>query len=298
MLVLPKSYPLDPDVNIRSERVLRQSAAEERAERVLRIGVLNVMPKAESYEPHLLRPLAHASELVEPVWLRLESHGYGSSDPAHIQQYYRTFAQAIGERALDGLILTGAPVEELSFEAVHYWQELTRILAFARRNLQSTLGLCWGGLALARLVGLDKISYPKKLFGVYRNRNLSPSHPISGEFDDVFSCAHSRHSGIADRTLEDASDRGLVRLLSHAPETGYSIFDSADGRFFVHLGHPEYEAERLVHEWRRDRELARDDVERPANFDPENPRNVWRSHRNTLFSEWLRYLTDEEPRAQ
>ncbi len=297
MLLLPPSYPVDPG-GIRAERVLRQPAAEERAERALRVGVLNVMPKAESYEPYLLRPLAQAAELVEPVWLRLESHAYGSSDAAHIQRYYRTFAQAIGEQALDGLILTGAPVEELSFEAVHYWQELSRILAFARRNLQSTLGLCWGGLALARLVGLDKVSFPKKLFGVYGNRNLSSSHPISGAFDDVFSCAHSRHSGIADRTLEDASDRGLVRLLSHAPETGYSIFDSTDGRYFMHLGHPEYEAERLVHEWRRDRELGRVDVERPANFDPDNPLNVWRSHRNTLFSEWLRYLADADPSAQ
>jgi len=108
----------------------------------------------------------------------------------------------------------------------------------------------------------------------------------------VFSCAHSRHSGITDRALEDGSDRGLVRLLSHAPETGYSIFDSADGRFLMHLGHPEYEANRLLLEWQRDSALGRSDVEPPTNFDPEKPRNVWRSHRNTLFSEWLRYLAD------
>jgi len=290
LLVLPQSYVLDPESSIRPERVLRESEADELFERVLRVGVLNVMPKAESYEPYLLRPLAQAERLVAPVWLRLESHGYASSDAAHIQKHYRTFAQAIGEQKLDGLILTGAPVEELSFEAVHYWRELTRVLAFAKRNFRGTLGLCWGGLALAHLVGLDKVLFPKKLFGVFQNRNLSAVHPITGEFDDLFSCAHSRHSGIADRTLEDASDRGVVRLLSHAPETGYSIFDSADGRFLMHLGHPEYEAKRLLLEWQRDSALGRSDVEPPSNFDPERPRNVWRSHRNTLFSEWLRYL--------
>ncbi len=259
---------------------------------IQRVGILNVMPKAESYESYLLRPLASAATLVEPVWLRLESHGYSSSNPAHIQQHYRTFAQALGEGRLSGLILSGAPVEELSFEAVHYWQELTRILDFARRNFKSTLGLCWGGLALAKLVGLDKVLFPKKLFGVFLNRNLNRGHPISGEFDDSFSCAHSRHSGITDRALEDASDHGLVNLLSHGPETGYSLFESSDRRFLMHLGHPEYEASRLVHEWQRDRALGRSDVERPANFDPDQPRNLWRSHRNALFAEWLRLLAD------
>lgn len=291
MLVLPKSYLFAPHEGVgHPQRVLRAEEASARGLRVVRVGVLNVMPKAESYEPYLLRPLLHADALVEPVWLRLESHRYASSDAAHIQQYYRTFATAIGEQRLDGLILTGAPVEELDFEDVHYWRELTRILDFARRNLRSTLGLCWGGLALARVVGVDKILFPKKLFGVFQNRNLDRSHPVSGEFDDVFSCAHSRHSGIADRELEDASDRGLVRLLSHAPETGYSIFESTDRRFLMHLGHPEYEASRLVHEWQRDQGLGRTDVERPANFDPDQPKNVWRSHRNALFAEWLRYV--------
>ncbi len=260
MLVLANGYPLEPQPAGRALRFLRASEAEERGLVVQRIGILNVMPQAESYEPYLLRPLAHAATLVEPVWLRLESHGYSSSNPAHIQQHYRTFAQALEDGQLSGLILTGAPVEELSFEAVHYWRELTRILEFARANFRSTLGLCWGGLALANLVGLDKVLFPKKLFGVFLNRNLNHAHPITGEFDDSFSCAHSRHSGILDRSLEDASDRGLVNLLSHGAETGYSLFESSDHRFLMHLGHPEYEASRLVHEWQRDRALGRNDV--------------------------------------
>ena len=292
MLVLPNRYAAAAENDSRPQRVLNVAEARARGLAVLRVGILNVMPKAESYEPYLLRPLAHAPAFVEPVWIRLESHRYASSSPAHIQQHYRTFAQAIGEGALSGLILTGAPVEELAFEAVHYWRELSRILEFSRRNLQGTLGLCWGGLALAKMIGLDKVSFQKKLFGVFQNRSLSPTHPITGDFDDAFFCAHSRHSGILDGELEEASERGVVSLLSHGPDTGYTIFESADRRFLMHLGHPEYEAGRLVHEWRRDQSLGRTDVERPANFDPENPSNVWRSHRNELFSQWLRFLSE------
>jgi homoserine O-succinyltransferase len=114
--------------------------------------------------------------------------------------------------------------------------------------------------------------------------------PLHGDFDDAFFCAHSRHSGIDDRALEEAHARGQVALLAHGSETGYTIFESADRRFLMHLGHPEYEASRLVHEWQRDQSLGRIDVQRPQNFDPDNPANVWRSHRNELFSKWLRFL--------
>lgn len=292
MLLLPDDYPLSTELDLDPSRVVRQRAAAAHELGAARIGILNVMPKAESYEGYLLRPLARADALVEPVWLRLESHSYSSSDAAHIGRFYRPFAQALGERPLSGLILTGAPVEDLEFEAVTYWRELSRVLEFARRNLRGTLGLCWGGMALARLLGLDKVPFPKKLFGVYANRSLSQAHRISASLDDAFHCAHSRHSGISDRALEEASDRGLVNLLSYGPETGYSIFESSDRRFLMHLGHPEYEAERLVHEWQRDRTLGRSDVERPANFDPEQPQNLWQSHRNSLFANWLGHLAD------
>lgn len=292
MLALPNSYAVEAASAPRQQRVLSVARARSDGRQVVRVGVLNVMPKAESYEPYLLRPLAHSELLVEPVWIRLESHSYSSSNSAHIDRHYRTFSEALAQGPLSGLILTGAPVEELAFEAVHYWQELTQILEFARRQLKGTLGLCWGGMALARMVGLDKVPFPRKLFGVFENRSLSSQHPVTRHFDDAFFCAQSRHSGITDRALEDARDAGLVNLLSHGPDTGYSIFESTDQRYLMHLGHPEYEANRLVHEWLRDRATGRTDVERPVNLDPERPVNTWRRHRNELFSRWLRFLTE------
>jgi homoserine O-succinyltransferase/O-acetyltransferase len=267
------------------------------AQRPLRVGVINIMPRAETYEANLLRPLARASSLVSPVWIRLQSHVYGSSDVQHIARRYVTYEQASSVAPLDGLILTGAPVEELPFEDVHYWAELDAILRHARRHVSSTLGLCWGGLALANQLELDKHRFPKKLFGVYQNRNLAPNAGVLGDSDDLFWCAHSRHSGISDEVLEGAARDGRVTLLSHARDTGYSIFESTDGRYLMHLGHPEYDARRLAFEWERDQSLGRTDVEPPRNFDPRIPTNVWRSHRATFFSQWLQALREPHRKA-
>jgi homoserine O-succinyltransferase len=257
--------------------------------RPLRVAIVNVMPRAETYEGYLLRPLARALVPVEPVWIRLESHGYGSSDAAHIEQRYLTFDRATAS-AIDGVLLTGAPVEELAFDDVHYWPELTAILEHGRARSAGVFGICWGGLALAKLLGIEKERSAKKIFGAFENRVLEPEHPILGGSDDVFWCAHSRHAGVRKGELEAARDAGLVRLLSHGPETGYSIFESVDRRLFMHLGHPEYEAARLVHEWERDAALGRSDVDPPRHFDLARPLNVWKSHCNDVFERWLRHL--------
>jgi homoserine O-succinyltransferase len=188
--------------------------------------------------------------------------------------------------------VTGAPVEELPFEDVSYWEEVKRILKYARHNITSTLGICWGGLAIAKFMGIEKTNYEKKLFGVFQMRNLDRCHPITGELDDLFWCAQSRHSGIPDEALELERDKGAVNLLAYSRETGYAIFESADQRFVVHLGHPEYEPRRLVEEYLRDQRSGRKDVEKPQNFDIENPVNTWRGHRSEFFSQWIKFIHD------
>jgi len=267
--------------------------AEGLAGRPLRIGIVNIMPRAETYEACLVRPLERSLLPVSPIWIRLASHPYQSSDTAHIERTYVTFDGALRLGRLDGLIVTGAPVEELEFHDVRYWSELCDILGFCRTQVAGVLGICWGGLALAKQVGIEKELFEKKLFGVFQNATLDPDHAIVGGSDDVFWCTHSRHSGIRSADLEAARDAGLVNLLSHGLETGYSIFETADRRFLAHLGHPEYEASRLAHEWQRDSALGRKDVEPPRNFDPSRPANIWRSHCNHLFARWLRYLALE-----
>jgi homoserine O-succinyltransferase len=187
-------------------------------------------------------------------------------------------------------VVTGAPVEDLPFENVNYWGELTRILRYAHNNITSTLGICWGGLALAKFLGIDKIQYSSKIFGVYETVNLDRSHRITGDMDDRFWCAQSRHAGIPDDVLEAERDRGTLRLLAHAEGAGYTIFESADRRFLIHLGHPEYEPERIVYEYKRDKENGRTDVQEPLNFNVSKPANTWRTHRNEFFSQWVKYI--------
>ncbi len=291
-VVLPKNYHAYQALEKKRVRCISVEEALRQDIRALRIGILNIMPHAETYEYSLLKPLGRSVLQIEPVWLKLKSHTYHSSDQAHLKNLYISFSEAVRRRPLDGLIVTGAPVEEMAFEAVTYWKELQDILTYARLNIVSTLGICWGGLALAKMLNIEKTVYPKKLFGVYSSKKLTDDHPIIGEFDDVFDCPQSRHSGIADSVLEKARDRGEVNLLAHTPKGGYFIFESADSKFMIHLGHLEYNAERLVKEYQRDFEKDRTDVLKPENFDLDCPVNTWRGHRNEFFTQWIRYLYD------
>lgn len=240
------------------------------------------MPHVERYEPYLLAPLRAAGVAFEPVWLRLLSHRYSSSSAAHLEQHYRSVPEVLREGPLAGLIITGAPVEELAFSEVHYWPELDALL---RETRVPVLGLCWGGLALAWQLGIEKCAFEHKLFGLY---DLT-----DGTTGGVFQCPQSRHAGIADDVLERAAAEGRVRLLAHGPEAGYSIFESHDGQRLMHLGHPEYDAERLVFEYRRDLALGRSDVSAPAQLDVAHPFTSWLAHRDSFFARWLRRCADQ-----
>ncbi|MBN2191718.1 MAG: homoserine O-succinyltransferase [Polyangiaceae bacterium] len=291
-IILPERYHIRHALVQSRVVCITPEEARRQDVRPLRVGILNVMPKAETYEYSLLHPLGRSILQIEPLWLKLTSHHYKSSDRGHILRSYVTFEEAVARVPLDGLVLTGAPVETLPYEEVKYWEELREILVYAREHIVSTLGICWGGLALGELLGLPKHTTARKIFGVFPTRNLERNHRITGETDDVFWVPQSRHAGIADEVLERASEEGKVNLLAHAPETGYTIFESTDHRYLAHLGHPEYEPDRLVFEYARDVQLGRADVQAPVNVDLERPVNRWRSHRNELFSQWIKYLYD------
>jgi homoserine O-succinyltransferase len=272
-IVLPAGHPRAP-LGVTE----RDAAGRPR----VRIGIINIMPRLEAYEAHLLAPLARLDALVEPVFLRLVSHGYQSSDQTHLGQFYRPFDAAISLAPLDGLIVTGAPVEELAFEDVHYFRELEQILGHARDHIASTLGLCWGGMVIGRVLGIGKRGFSRKLFGVFEDRVLVADHDIVGA--GGFVCAHSRHSGLVEIDLERATAAGVVRPLSCGAHTGHSVFETTDGRFVAHLGHPEYDGERLAQEYRRDRDLGRADVAPPVNLDVDAPATAWRGHQAMLFA--------------
>jgi len=294
-IIMPNDYHARKELVNHGIYCITEETALKQDIRALRIGILNIMPKAEEYEFKVLHPLGRTLIQIEPVWIRLRNHVYNSTDKNHLFNLYQYFDDAIAERHLDGLIVTGAPVESIGFEEVNYWDEVVELLEYARQNIASTLGLCWGGFALAKVLGIDKQPYREKLFGVFETRNISRGHRITGDVDDIFWCPQSRHSYIPDDVMEDARDRGIVNLLAHSHAAGYVIFESADHRFLVHLGHPEYDAERLVGEYIRDRDIGRVDVDRPKNLDINKPVNRWRGHSYEFFSQWIKYVYEETP---
>lgn len=267
----------------------------------VRIGIINLMPQAERYEQLLLGALtrgmaylgADAAQL-EPVWIRLASHGYASTDLAHLTAHYRAHDEA-SRGGLDGLVLTGAPVEHLAFEEVRYWSELCQILE--RSRALPTLGLCWGAMALARVLGIDKCTYAEKLFGLY---DLTPSpaprtHPLA-EPAALTGVAQSRHAGLDEASLARAVRAGVVRPLAQGAEGGCSILESDEGRWLMHVGHPEYTVERIVFEYERDRACGRSDVSAPRGLDLTQPdalrvaSEVVFAHGAHFFAGWLSQL--------
>ena len=286
-LIINPDYHAVPILENNGIRWIPHSQAEKQDIRPLKIGILNIMPLGEKYEFNILHPLGLSVLQLEPIWIRLESHNYKTWEPKHVEEIYVTYEQANSEQPLDGLILTGAPVETINFEDVFYWKEICDILKDARKKIPSTLGLCWAGFVMAYLEGVNKFNYEQKLFGAFELKNLAPFHPIIGELDDVFFCPQSRHAGIPDEEMEEAERDGRLKLLAYGEEAGYSIFSTSDDRFIAHTGHPEYNATRLLDEAKRD--LNNPDVPPPANFDFNDPQNRWRSHRNIFFSQWVSY---------
>ena len=287
-IILPEDYHARKALESRRIHCMTSFQAQKQDIRPLRIGILNIMPVADTYEYNILFPIGRSALQIEPVWIRLKTHPYKSTSKTHLDSLYISFDEAIKYKGFDGLIITGAPVEEKEFSEIWFWDELTDILKYAREKITSTLGICWGGLALAYFNGIEKILYKEKLFGVYPLKNINRDHPITGELDDIFMSPQSRYAGVDDIELEKKASAGQVTLLAHSKETGYVIFETSDKRFMIHLGHPEYETERLVKEYRRDIARGLAGVQKPLNLDIDQPINTWRSHSLEFFTQWIK----------
>jgi homoserine O-succinyltransferase len=248
------------------------------------------MPRAETYESLLLASLQSAAQPLEVTWLRLSTPAYASSDRARIERVYVPLQAALDASALDGLIVTGAPVEDISFEAVTYWEELSALLRRAREVVRSTLGLCWGGLALAQLLEIDKLVFDTKLFGVYPLDVVEPSHPLLSELAPAFLCPQSRYSGLSPSQVAAAVAAGRARVLAGSPDAGPVILESTDQRFLIHTGHPEYDAERLIFEYQRDIAAKVPGVGAPFNFELDRAEVTWHTASAHFFRSWLSLL--------
>lgn len=290
-LIIPKTLPAYGVLGSENVFVMHKRRARTQHIRPLRIVALNLMPTKIATETQLARLLANSPLQVQLTLLHTASHAASHVPGEHMEAFYKTFDEIRGER-FDGMIITGAPVEQMPFENVDYWPELCQIMAWSKTNVHSTLHICWGAQAgLYYHYGIEKQQLPKKLFGVFPHRVEYKRSILFRGFDDEFMVPHSRHTTVRREDIEKIDD---LRILASSEEAGvYAVFTNMGRQIFI-TGHSEYDADTLKNEYLRDIAAGKP-IELPKNYFPDDdptrqPLVRWRSSANLLFSNWLNYF--------
>ncbi len=259
--------------------------------RPLEIAILNLMPKKIETETQLLRLLSNTPLQLNIELIKTASHDSKTTPKSHISKFYNTFDE-IKDRFFDGLIITGAPVEQLDFDKVDYWVELCEIFEWSKTHVYSTIHICWGAQAgLYYHYGIPKYPLKKKMFGVFEHKVLNPKHPILNGFDDIFLVPHSRHTEVLESDIKKIPD---LEILAKSDIAGVDIIGDRSMRRFFILGHREYDKRTLANEYFRDLEKNLS-IEIPYNYFPDNdpnkkPLHTWICHANLMFSNWLNFI--------
>lgn len=270
--------------------VVEENRALHQDIRALNICILNLMPLKEDTELQLLRALSNTPLQIDVSFMKVSSHISQNTSPNHLNRFYNTFDELAGN-TYDGLIITGAPVEQMEFEEVDYWEELCRIFDWSRTNVTSTVHICWGAQAgLYYHYGLPKRELPAKLSGIYRYRVSNRKVPLVRGFDDVFDMPVSRYTETPADLIHGCDE--LV-VLAESDEAGVLLCVSKDGREIYITGHAEYDRLTLHKEYERDTGKGLD-IDIPYNYYPDDdpskePLLVWRSHCNNLYTNWVDY---------
>ena len=275
--------------------VMDNTRAHTQDIRPLRIVILNLMPLKITTETDLIRLLSNTPLQLEVFFMKLKSHTPKNTPIEHMMMFYKDF-EILKKQKFDGMIITGAPVEQLEFDDVRYWDEMREIFEWAKTHVTSTLYICWAAQAgLYYHYGIPKYPLERKLFGVFPQHPVSTRLPIFRGFDDVFQMPHSRHSEIR---REDILRDPRLQIIAESPDSGVSIVMAREGREFFITGHLEYAPNTLDKEYRRDKDI-RDDVDVPRNYylddNPDNPPLVsWRAHANLLYANWINYYVYQQ----
>ena len=294
-LRLPDKLPAIELLKHENIFVMDDSRAHMQDIRPLKIVILNLMPLKITTETDLIRLLSNTPLQLEVSFMKLKSHTPKNTPIEHMMMFYRDFASMRNEK-YDGMIITGAPVEQLDFEDVTYWGEMTEIFSWARTHVTSTLYICWAAQAgLYYHYGIPKYPLQKKMFGIFPQHTLEPQLPIFRGFDDVFQMPHSRHTELR---REDILKNPALTLIAESDECGVSMVMARGGREFFITGHLEYAPNTLDREYRRDKDV-RDDVELPRHYyrndnPDQRPMVTWRAHANLLYNNWIHYYVYQE----
>ncbi len=275
--------------------VMDESRASHQDIRPISIAIVNLMPLKEDTELQILRSLSNSPLQVDVSFVALTSHESTHTSLSHLNQFYVSFDD-IRYQNFDGLIITGAPVEQMEYEKVDYWEEICSIMEWSKTHVTSTLHLCWGAQAgLYYHYGIPKHMLSKKKFGVYRHHVMNRKIPLVRGFDDYFWAPHSRHTEIHKEDIEKISS---LTILAESEEAGVFLVIDEDGRQIFVMGHPEYDRFTLHNEYMRDKKKGLP-IEMPVNYYPDNddtkrPDLTWRSHGNILYSNWLNYYVYQQ----
>ncbi len=291
--------PIKIDSNLPAHKLLENEnvfvMTEERAVsqdiRPLKILILNLMPTKIETETQLLRLLSNSPIQVEAELLQTVTHEVKNVSKEHMFKFYKTFDEIKDER-FDGMVVTGAPVENMEFEQVDYWDELCRIFEWSKTNVYSSFFICWGAqAALYYKYGLRKYRLDRKMFGVFEHVSLDNFHPLMRGLDDKFWVPHSRHTEVRRGDIALIKD---LQILSYSEKAGVHLLSDMECRNFFSTGHSEYDRDTLAKEYFRDAEKGLD-IDLPENYFPDNdpaktPEVKWRGAANIIFSNWLNYF--------
>lgn len=290
-LKLPDNLPAIELLQKENIFVMDEHRAHGQDIRPLKIVILNLMPLKISTETDLLRLLSNTPLQMEITFMKLKSHTPKNTPIEHMLMFYKDFDEIQMER-YDGMIITGAPVEQMDFEEVYYWQEVSNIFEWAKTHVTSTMYICWAAQAgMYYHYGVPKHDLSKKMFGIFKHHCSTTDHlPIFRGFDDMFRMPHSRHTEVR---REDIEKHPELRIIAESNESGVGIVMAREGREFYITGHMEYNPDTLDNEYKRDMG-KRDDVEMPMNYYHHNnmaegPFVRWRAHANLLFQNWINY---------
>lgn len=270
--------------------VMDEERAVHQDIRPIEIGILNLMPLKEDTELQMLRSLSNSPLQVDITFIAVESHISKNTSMSHLNKFYQTFGD-IKNRNLDGLIITGAPVELHDFEEVDYWDELVEIMEWSKTHVTCTFYQCWGAQAgLYYHYGIKKEILDQKIFGVYKHKVQNRKIPLVRGFDDYFMAPHSRHTRMDEDAIRNNPD---LIVLAESEEAGIFLILSKDNSQIFCMGHPEYDRLTLDKEYKRDLEKGMD-IQMPVNYYPnddvnERPFLQWRSHANCLYTNYLDY---------
>ena len=296
---MPLTIPVNlPAVNLLKQEnifVMDSQRASSQDIRPLKLVILNLMPLKIMTETDLIRLLSNSPLQIEIDFMKISGHISKNTPIEHMEEFYKEFS-LIKEENYDGMIVTGAPVEQLEFTDVSYWNELTEIFKWARTHVTSTMYICWAAqAALNYFYNIPKYALQEKMFGVFSHSVYNRQNPIFRGFDDEFFAPHSRHSEIR---REDIENNPELDILSESKDAGVYMVMARKGREIFVTGHSEYSPNTLKDEYFRDKNKGLD-IQIPRNYFPNDdttrdPQVKWRAHANLLFSNWLNYFVYQE----